>query len=265
MSKIAFCFLLTDTFKHTDIWNKFFKGHESKYNIYSHIKFPDSPNIPKSIKDKRIKTIKTAWCDESLITAFLNMIKEGLKDPNNEYFVILSGDCIPLYNFVSFYKKLFRDNRSMMDIDVIKNKPLSGLKGDKGQHLYGSQWAIFNRKVATDFLGIKKQYKNLEFTMEYQHCPDELYPIYYFLNLYGPDFKKNIKIKKINYTEWDKKNTEHPILFDKKHTRTRSKSKKSKSSKRRRSVTLNKMCTSGALFARKFKTQEIGKKFAMRC
>jgi len=38
--KIAFCFLTYGDIHQGAIWRSFFRGHENKYNIYVHNKFP---------------------------------------------------------------------------------------------------------------------------------------------------------------------------------------------------------------------------------
>lgn len=239
--KIAFCFLLTNYFKWPQVWESFFNGHKGIYNIYSHIKVLDSPNIPDYIKAGAVKTLKTKWCGPSLVNAFLRMIKEGLKDPDNEYFVILSGECIPLYSFDKTYEKITGESRTRIEIFNLPNP--SG----KGTHLYGSQWVIVNRKDAMYFMQMKKQYGSLRKIVErYGHCPDEMYPIYYLKKLYGNSLYNFVKNKMVTFTEWDK-GADHPKVFD------------------GNNVDKKKICDSEALFARKFLDYNTVREIAMKC
>jgi hypothetical protein len=240
--KIAFCFLLKDAFNFPGIWASFFQGHERHYNIYSHIKFADSPKIPDFVKAGAVKPLKTKWCGNSLVNAFIKMIKQGLKDPENEYFIILCGDSIPLYNFDYIYNELItNEKRSRMQIQKIPND------FNNKKHLYGSQWVVFNRKTAIDFTGIKKYYPKLEKIMnKYGHCPDEMYPIYYFKEIYNDSFNKKIINRPPMYTQWVK-GAAHPITLTKD------------------TVNIKKMCNGKSLFARKVVPSEFTNGIAMAC
>ena len=73
VKKIAFCFLLYDTVLHRDIWEKFFMqdcGKEKTHSIYSHIKTV-TKNTPQWLKKSRVRTIKTEWCEENLVSAWV--------------------------------------------------------------------------------------------------------------------------------------------------------------------------------------------------
>ncbi len=242
VKKIAFCFLLTNYFKYPQIWESFFNGNKDHYNIYSHIKTINSPNIPDFIKKTCVKTVKTKWCGVSLVNAFLNMLKEALKDPENEYFVLLSGECIPLYTFDKTYQKIINEPRTRIEIFNLPNFPNS-----KKTHLYGSQWVIVNRRDAINLMSIKKHYDSLRDVVDkYGHCPDEMYLIHYLKKLYGNSLYNFVKNKIVTYTEWDKE-ASHPKVFI------------------HENINKKKMCDSDALFARKFLDYDIAKEIAMKC
>ena len=92
--KIALCFLVYDRIKHENNWNKFLEGYEDCWTLYSHIKTPNS-RTSDLLRKNKVKTVKTEWCGEGLVWAFVNMLKEALKNKHNEFFQLLSGDCIP--------------------------------------------------------------------------------------------------------------------------------------------------------------------------
>ena len=79
MKKIAFLFLTLDNVNFPKIWDEYFKGHENKYNIYIHPKYPEKvfwhkENIIKNLKE-------TAW---GFITkAYIELMKAALEDKDN--------------------------------------------------------------------------------------------------------------------------------------------------------------------------------------
>ena len=148
--KIAFLFLLTDKLVHSEIWDKFFNNaNPNKYTIYSHIK-KNTNKIPKYISDFRIKTIPTGRCEESLVTAFLLLVKKALEDPSNKFFILLSGECIPLYTFNKIYKNITQDGRSRISMNEL------GIN-DNENIQKADQWVILNRKSANVFSKIKNK------------------------------------------------------------------------------------------------------------
>jgi hypothetical protein len=235
MPKLAFCFLLTNKVTHTQVWDKFFNGIDKKYyNIYSHIKIVTN-KIPEYISLKSIQTIPTSWCSESLVFAYANMIKEALKDKENKYFILLSGECIPLFTFNTIYNEIFSDKRSRIYIEHIDD------------YYYNHQWMILNLKCAKLFSNIEKHIEVLR-EIYYginKHCPDEIYPIYYLLKmLNNKQFTNNIMNIPVTYVSWIPGKT-HPKRF-------------------RKNDTTKEICLSKALFARKFFKNSVDN-VAMKC
>lgn len=227
--KIALCFLLYETIKHEPIWKRFLKGHEDRYTVYSHPKVVTS-KTSQFIKKTKIRTIKTEWCDESLVFAFLKMVKKGLDDPSNEFFCILSGTCLPLYDFDKVYKKVFKYSQSR--IAFIPKKSSLVFEGDTSLHPH-SQWMILNREQCVDAIRLldKKDMQAKEFLDDirqkyrthkrsktwYSYCMDELYLGEWFVRLYGEtntaSFKKQIRRSMTTYVEFAKWDSEHPNEF----------------------------------------------------
>lgn len=254
--KIAFCFLLYDTHKHNSTWLKFFNGDNypiKNYTIYTHLK-EVTDKTPDWIYDNRIKSIKTGWCEENLVMAWIKLLQASLKDKNNKYFTILSGECIPLFNFAETYKKITSSDKSRVNIDYNAESYVdSGL-------LYADQWVILTRREAELLVKLKTTEEGKRFRKNlrkelcvdgYCYCPDELFPVGWFAKKYGmpssSNFKKHIKLVPSTYTYWDNKKP-HPVKL------TSPKMRKMKS----------KICKSGAIFARKFNAKA-GKELAMNC
>ena len=96
MKKVAFLNLTYDTFNQEDVWGKFFnEGDPNSWNLYIH-----SKTSPPSIFSKHYipNIVETDWGHFSLVEATIEMMKEALKDKDNEYFSLISGAHIPLYS-----------------------------------------------------------------------------------------------------------------------------------------------------------------------
>jgi hypothetical protein len=253
--KLAFCFLLYDTIEHEELWENFLEGHSNKYNLYSHPKMI-TEQTPDWIKRGKVRTIQTGWCEESLVFAYLMMVKKGLEDRTNKYFCIVSGTCIPLYAFNKVYAKVFKYPQSRLYF--IPKKRATVFEGETlNPH---SQWMILNRKQAKDALRLmdKRDTKAQSFlkvmrmkykTHErqgtwYSYCMDELYLGEWFVHLYGSPksarFLKEIKPSQPTYAEFENWDDNHPITF-KRRDLSKNRDRKLKQIKSR-----------GSIFARKF-------------
>ena len=240
VDKIAFCFLLYDKVIHSKKWVDFFKEDNytvKSYSIYSHIKQIKDSTQPWLLENT-VKPIPTGWCEESLLWAWVKMLKKALQDPKNKYFVLLSGECVPLYGFWETYKKIMSSKKSR--INVARHTEVTEETG----LLYADQWVLLNRKHAKLLVNLKdtKEGKNWVRTIKKiikDFCPDELYPINWFVHkigkISGSDFKKNFNTIPTTFTKWDNIHP-HPIKFN---TPNMSKYK-------------HDICNSKALFARKF-------------
>lgn len=220
--KIAYCFLLYDRIVHENIWNDYF-GNNSNHNIYTHVKTIND-NTQKLVIDNKIETIDTKWCDMSLVYAYINLLKKALENKDNKYFVFLSGECIPLNSYKDTHEKITNNKKST--IHFWKRK--SG-------HYKASQWMILNRKNAKALTKIDKNFID-EYENEFNDCPDEYYPINWFIHYYDKKFKNEIENKVTTYVTWYNKNANGPKKL------TYPEMLKYK----------NDICDSGALFARKF-------------
>jgi hypothetical protein len=216
--KIAFCFLLYDRVIHSKQWFDFFKQDNyslKSYSIYSHIKQLTN-NTQPWLLENTVKPVKTGWCEESLVWAWIKMLKKALEDPDNKYFVLLSGECLPLYGFWDTYKKIMASQKSR--INVTRQAEATHETG----LLYADQWVLLNRKHAQLLVKLKYTKEGLNFVKDIKKiikdfCPDELYPINWFVHKIGKtsssDFKKNFNIMPTTYTKWDNIHP-HPIKFN---------------------------------------------------
>ena len=195
MKKIAFLFLIYDKINMEELWKKFFKKIDNnKYNIYIHFKI----NKPLKYfeKYKLCNCIPTSYADISIVRAQNILLKEALKDENNEHFIFLSNSCVPFKNFDYIYNKLTID-KSYFNItpqtqcfprcnDLLKYI-------EKNCIQKASQWCILNRNTVHFFINNNYTYLfNDEF-----FAPDE----HYFNNL-CKKFKIKFLKRKITYNDW---------------------------------------------------------------
>jgi hypothetical protein len=172
MKKIAFLFLIYDILNLEELWNRFFLNvNKDKYTIYIHYK----NNVPlKYFEQYKLKNcIETKYADISLVCAQNVLLKEALKDENNEHFIFLSNSCVPFKNFNFIYDKLSID-KSYFDMMPQEqcfprcNYLLNHI--DRKNIQKSSQWCILNRKHSKIIISY----------CDYNHI--ELYK-----NIYAPD------------------------------------------------------------------------------
>ena len=187
MKKIAFLFLIYDKINMEELWEKFFKKIDNnKYNIYIHCKI----NKPLKYfeKYKLCNCIQTSYADISIVRAQNILLKEALKDENNEHFIFLSNSCVPFKNFDYIYNKLSID-KSYFNIAPQTqcfprcNDLLNYI--EKNYIQKASQWCILNKKHSIVMINESKYinfYKNI-------YAPDE---ICYITNIFMNNLQEEI-------------------------------------------------------------------------
>jgi len=190
MKKIALCFLTYNNLSQPKLWKKFIN---SKYNIYIHNKDEFMGEFKKNcIKNK----VETKWADLSLIKATLNLFKEAIKK-KNEYFILLSDKCIPLYNADKIYDNIINLNNNLI-LNYNQNRERYNSLADKTffdekTFMKQDQWMVLKRDTVKFFC-----------ENDYTHIfgdnfivPDE----HYFINIIN---KFNISLinKRITYVNW---------------------------------------------------------------
>ena len=241
-STVAYCFLLYDTVEHQKVWESFFKGSDGTHEIYSHIK-KVIPNTPSWLLKGRARTVKTEWCGDGLVFAFCSILKKALKKKTNTHFSILSGSCIPLYDYATTYKKITTTDRACINFLSDPKQKKYGLK-------FASQWVILNRETATALVRLidKSDTKAQAFLRRMEdiqeendrnnfstHRPDETYPINWLVELYGKNLSKHVLKRTTTYTLWEGNNSS-PTTFTLRNAKNYR----------------EEICKSGSLFARKF-------------
>lgn len=177
VGKVAFLFLVISDVFHQNHWKSFFPSNNNKYSIYLHSKesLPaDSFFKPYEINQK----VATTWANT--MNAQIILLKEALKDPENQKFVFISESTIPVVPFERVFKELFRHDKSIFDF-----WPNSHLEGrpfyykprilktlSENIQYVCTQWIVLNRKhaqlMAEDDYYIK--------IITQQPCDQEHYP-----------------------------------------------------------------------------------------
>lgn len=206
---IAFCFLTYDNLSQPTLWNKFFSNKQDKCNIYIHNKFSfidDTYHFEKYCIENRIET---KYAHILLVKAYIELLKTAFLKHENQYFVFLSGSCIPLYDFDSIYNSIKSRNSNIIDVCYNNNperfKDLNDANFfDKNIFAKQSQFIILNRRTVEFFI-------NNDFTYLFSdnfYSPEE----HFFINLcnkFSIPYVKSV----INYSKWELNHQGRPKTY----------------------------------------------------
>ena len=211
--KIAFLFLTYNNLKRPDIWNKFFcietdipSKYSNKYSIYNHAKEKDKV-IDILLKDRHNpEHIETCWGCFGTVEANILMMKEALKDPLNNKFILVSDSCIPIVSFDKLYNKIMKDDKSRFKMWDENNTPyryndiIQPEFSNKNFIKHNGQGIILNRNhtelLVNSLFTYKDNWKNMG-------CVDE----HYFgniLKILDPNFNINNNSKNSMFNSWFK-------------------------------------------------------------
>jgi len=210
MTKVAFCFLTYDNLSQPTLWNNFFSNKQDKYNIYIHNKLPfvdETYHFEKYCIDS---CVKTKYAHISVVKATFELFKKALLDPENQYFILLSETCIPLYNFDHIYSRIQEINTNIIQsgynnsmerfIDLTDENFF-----DKNNFVKQNPCLILNRQTVEFFI-------NNDFTYLFNdkfYAPDE----HYFVNLCNK-FNINYVNSNINYANWEFNHQGRPKTYN---------------------------------------------------
>ncbi|KAG0497157.1 hypothetical protein HPP92_001848 [Vanilla planifolia] len=159
--KVAFLFLTRGPLPLSPIWEKFFEGNKGLYSIFVHSLpgYQSNYSVESVFYKRQIPSKVTEWGKMSMCDAERRLLANALLDLSNEWFVLLSESCIPLYNFNVIYKYLKRSRHSFVDsFDHPgpqargRYNPLMAPLIDVSQWRKGSQWFEVDRKLAIHIL-----------------------------------------------------------------------------------------------------------------
>lgn len=157
--EIAFLFLVYDNFSQP----KVMKNYLSSNNLYIHPKYPN--NVDDYFKKYIINDlVETEWGTYSIVQATLNLLKAAYNNKNNEFFILLSQDIFPIYNFDKLCNKIKKIKHSIFTFyNIYQN------------FWFTSQWWILKRNDVKIILDNEsKNYSKFQIK-NYIHAIDELY------------------------------------------------------------------------------------------
>lgn len=175
--KVAICVLSTNGFHQKKIWKEFISTNRDFFNVYMHDKGLSQLSDwekPLQIQD----VVPTDWADISLVRATLKLFKEAYQVDENKYFVLVSGDSIPLHCGNSIYSYYMNGGKNAIGAlglspkewvdrySAIQNKKLFSFE----KFAKHSQWLGLNHETVSFLL------KN-DYTNDFESCfaPDEYY------------------------------------------------------------------------------------------
>ncbi|KAL0738637.1 hypothetical protein Bca4012_014847 [Brassica carinata] len=155
--KIAFMFLTLGSLPFAPLWERLLKGHEKHYSVYIHSQVSSSVEFPVSsvFYRRQIPSQVAEWGRMSICDAERRLLANALLDISNEWFVLLSESCIPLYNFTTIYGYISKSKHSFMgSFDDPGPYGRGRYNGNMSPEVSteewrkGSQWFEVNRELA---------------------------------------------------------------------------------------------------------------------
>ncbi|XP_076933000.1 glycosyltransferase BC10-like [Bidens hawaiensis] len=215
--KIAFMFLTIGPLQLSPLWERFFKGHKHLFSIYVHSLPSYEPHFPSTsvFYNRQIPSKIAEWGQMSICDAERRLLANALLDISNEYFVLVSESCIPLYNFTIIYDYITRSKYSFMgsfddpgphgrgryDPNMLPEVNVS-------QWRKGSQWFQVNRKLALIVISDMTYYtKFLEFCRPPCYVDEHYFQT--LLTIRAPNLIAN---RSLTWVDWSRGGA-HPATF----------------------------------------------------
>ncbi|PWA94211.1 core-2/I-branching beta-1,6-N-acetylglucosaminyltransferase family protein [Artemisia annua] len=217
--KIAFMFLTKGPLPLAPLWERFFKGHEGRYSIYIHsLPSYEAKFEPTSVfHGRQIPSQVVEWGTMSMCDAERRLIANALLDISNEYFVLLSESCIPLYNFTLTYRYITNSEHSFMGAF---DDPSSVGRGrynyrmspqvKLSQWRKGSQWFEIHRNLAYLIISDTTYYPVFK-----EHCRPACYvDEHYFPTMLSIQAPESLANRSLTWVDWSRGGP-HPATFGK--------------------------------------------------
>uniref|UniRef100_A0A1D1Z5W7 MscS family inner membrane protein YnaI n=1 Tax=Anthurium amnicola TaxID=1678845 RepID=A0A1D1Z5W7_9ARAE len=215
--KIAFMFLSKGPLPLYPLWERFLRGHDGRYSIYIHSLPSYQADFPPTspFYGRQIPSKVSEWGKMSMCDAERRLLANALLDISNEWFVLLSESCIPLFDFSIIYKYLMRSRYSYLgafDDDGPYGRGRYNLnmapEVNITQWRKGSQWFEVNRKVAVTIVKDVTYYPKFK-TFCKPHCyVDE----HYFPTMLTIEVPQLLANRSITWVDWSRGGA-HPATF----------------------------------------------------
>lgn len=217
--KIAFMFLTKGPLPLEPLWERFFKGHEGLYSIYVHsLPSYNADFSPSSVFYRRqVPSQVSEWGRMSMCDAERRLLANALLDISNEWFILLSEACIPLYNFSIAYRYISRSRYSFMGSF---DEPGPYGRGRYNENMApevnltdwrkGSQWFEINRVLAVKTVKDTTYYPKFE-----EFCRPACYvDEHYFQTMLSIETPHLLANRTLTYVDWSRGGA-HPATFGK--------------------------------------------------
>ncbi|XP_052171163.1 glycosyltransferase BC10 [Diospyros lotus] len=215
--KIAFMFLTKGPLPLAPLWERFFKGHEGYYSIYVHSLPSFEAHYPPSsvFYRRQIPSQVSEWGRMSMCDAERRLLANALLDISNEWFVLLSESCVPLYNFSAIYHYIKRSRYSFIgafdDPGPYGRGRYNGNMAPEvniSQWRKGSQWFEIDRKLAVNIVEDTKFYPKFAVFCRPACYVDE----HYFPTMLTIQAANLLANRSITWVDWSRGGA-HPATF----------------------------------------------------
>lgn len=217
--KVAFMFLTRGPLPLYPLWEKFLQRHEGLYSIYVHSIPTYRANFPSTsaFYQRQIPSQVAEWGRMSMCDAEKRLLANALLDISNEWFVLVSESCIPLFNFSIVYKYLLRSRHSFVGAF---DDPGPYGRGRYNRNMVpevnitnwrkGAQWFTVNRMIAVSIVEDTKYYPKFK-----EFCRPACYvDEHYFPTMLSIEAPKLIANRSITWVDWSRGGP-HPATFGK--------------------------------------------------
>ncbi|XP_022729145.1 uncharacterized protein LOC111284631 [Durio zibethinus] len=217
LPKVAFMFLTKGPLPFSPLWERFLKGHEGLYSVYIHSLPSFNTEFPPSsvFYRRQIPSQVSEWGKMSMCDAERRLIANALLDISNEWFILLSESCIPLYNFSVIYHYIKKSKYSF--IGAFDDPGPFG-RGRYNENMApevnvtqwrkGSQWFEINRKLAVNIVEDITYYPKFE-----QFCRPACYvDEHYFPTMLTIQASNLLANRSITWVDWSRGGA-HPATF----------------------------------------------------
>ncbi|KAM0951554.1 putative glycosyl transferase, family 14 [Dioscorea sansibarensis] len=215
--KVAFLFLTIGPLPLAPLWEAFLKGNEGLYSVYIHslpnyrAEFPSS----SALYHRQIPSQVSEWGKMSMCDAERRLLANALLDISNEWFVLLSESCIPVYNFSTIYQYFMRSKYSY--VGAFDDQGPYG-RGRYNLHMApevnisqwrkGSQWFEVNRELAVTIVRDAVFYPKFEaFCKPHCYVDEHYFPT--MLTIEAPHLLAN---RTVTWVDWSRGGA-HPATF----------------------------------------------------
>ncbi|CAN6281534.1 unnamed protein product [Urochloa humidicola] len=215
--KVAFMFLTRGPLPLAPLWERFFRGHEGRYSIYVHALPSYHANFTsESVFYRRQIPSKVAeWGQMTMCDAERRLLANALLDISNEWFVLVSESCIPIFDFNTTYKYFQNSNQSFL---MAFDDPGPYGRGrynwnmtpevEIDQWRKGSQWFEVDRELAVAIVKDTVYYpKFKEFCRPHCYVDEHYFPT--MLTIEAPHSLAN---RSVTWVDWSRGGA-HPATF----------------------------------------------------